>query len=267
VFVGSKRVTFLSKIAIFSYNPHSQGAKALSQKLGIKRIKHGHTSYVGAPGKTVINWGSGKTLPFPLNGCRVLNLPQSVALVSNKLSFFKQAAAAGNVRLPEWTADATQAKEWLAQGDCVVARTILSGHSGDGIVILETPVDFVQAPLYTKYVKKEQEFRIHCFKDQGVVDEQRKIKRPDFVGEPNWKVRNHQNGFIYVRDNIVVPEDVRVQALAALQVSGLDFGAVDVLWNKHEQKAYVLEINTAPGITGRSVQSYQEAILKSCSLP
>ena len=43
-----------------------------------------------------------------------------------------------------------------------------------------------------------------------------------------------------------------------LKELGLDFGAVDVIWNEHESKAYVLEINTAPGLEGSTVEDYKE---------
>jgi glutathione synthase/RimK-type ligase-like ATP-grasp enzyme len=38
--------------------------------------------------------------------------------------------------------------------------------------------------------------------------------------------------------------------------SGLDFGAVDVIWNERQQRAYVLEINSAPGLEGTTIDDY-----------
>lgn len=254
-------MTSSNKVFIFSYNPHSEGAKNLAKETGFKRVKHQGSSFRGGPGTVLINWGSAATLPSYLPGTKIINPPQMVSRSSNKRSFFQEVAQ-GNCRIPDWTCDPNVARQWIDQGAIVVARTILNGHSGAGIEILELGRPFVEAPLYTKYVKKEKEFRVH-FAFGSQIDVQRKIKRPDFIGEPNWRVRNHQNGFIYVRDNIVVPQDVFTQALQAFTASGLDFGAVDVIWNEYEQKAYVLEINTAPGITGRSVQGYKEAFLKA----
>jgi glutathione synthase/RimK-type ligase-like ATP-grasp enzyme len=45
-------------------------------------------------------------------------------------------------------------------------------------------------------------------------------------------------------------------AVAAL---GLDFGGVDVIWNERRQMAYVLEVNTACGLEGQTVNDYAEA--------
>ena len=41
---------------------------------------------------------------------------------------------------------------------------------------------------------------------------------------------------------------------------GLDFGAVDVIYNGHSNRAYVLEINTAPGLTGTTLDNYAAAL-------
>jgi D-alanine-D-alanine ligase-like ATP-grasp enzyme len=40
----------------------------------------------------------------------------------------------------------------------------------------------------------------------------------------------------------------------------LDFGAVDVIWNEKQQRAYVLEVNTAPGLEGQTVDDYARGI-------
>src|SRR3546814_19093490 len=43
----------------------------------------------------------------------------------------------------------------------IVCRTVLSGHSGVGIVIADNRDDLVPANLYVKYVKKKEEYRVH----------------------------------------------------------------------------------------------------------
>ena len=42
----------------------------------------------------------------------------------------------------------------------------------------------------------------------------------------------------------------------------LQFGAVDIIWNEKENKCYVLEINTAPGLVGTTLTKYTEAFTK-----
>jgi glutathione synthase/RimK-type ligase-like ATP-grasp enzyme len=149
------------------------------------------------------------------------------------------------------------ALHWIEEGETVVCRTVLNGHSGKGIVIAETVDELVDAPLYTKYIKKKSEWRVHIFNGQ-VIDIQRKVRNND-VEEVNWRVRNHANGFIYQRNNLAPPDCVLKAAVGAMNLTLLDFGAVDVIYNEHYDKAYVLEINCAPGLEGTTVERYVEA--------
>ena len=89
-----------------------------------------------------------------------------------------------------------------------------------------------------------------------------KKKRKDFEGEVNTKIRNYANGWVYCREDIIEPEDLRAQAVLAVHTLGLDFGAVDCIFNEKEQKTYILECNTAPGLAGSTIDSYRDAILK-----
>jgi len=164
-------------------------------------------------------------------------------------------------RTPPFTTSTGQAYSWIEDGCQVVARTILNGNSGAGIVLLseehlDEPV--VQAPLYVKYVPKKQEYRVHVFRGE-VVDVQRKARRKDVEDKDvNWKIRNHSNGFIFARGEALgdVPEDVLKQSKLAVAACGLDFGAVDVIFSDKEQAAYVLEINSAPGLSGSTLDGY-----------
>lgn len=163
------------------------------------------------------------------------------------------------VRCPEFTTDQIQATIWLQAGSTVVERHILNGNSGAGIRLVE-PGDeegVSRAPLYVKYVPKKQEYRIHVCGGEA-VDIQRKARRKDVEDDAiNWKIRNHDNGFIFARnEDGVVPPDVIVEAVKAVKVLGLAFGAVDVIFNEKEQKAYVLEVNTAPGLAGATLEGY-----------
>lgn len=163
------------------------------------------------------------------------------------------------VRTPEFTTDRHQALRWLMQGSTVVERHVLNGNSGEGIRLIEPngEEELRHPPLYVKYVPKKQEYRIHVCGGEA-VDIQRKARRKDVADEDiNWKIRNHDNGFIFARnEDGVVPPDVIVQAVNSVKILGLDFGAVDVIFNDKEQQAYVLEVNTAPGLSGSTLEGY-----------
>lgn len=172
-----------------------------------------------------------------------------------------EAAPQGNefVRTPPFTTDKAEAFRWLARGMTVVERHVLNGNSGAGIRLVESGGEeaISRAPLYVQYIPKKQEYRIHVCGGQA-VDIQRKARRKDVADEDiNWKIRNHDNGFVFARnEDGVVPPDVIVQAVNSVKILGLDFGAVDVIFNDKEQKAYVLEVNTAPGLSGTTLEGY-----------
>ena len=161
--------------------------------------------------------------------------------------------------IPEWTVCKQEALEWLEQGHTVVARTLLKGHSGNGIVLLSSidSLEEVNAPLYVKYIKKQQEYRVHVF-NGSVIDVQRKMRRTDTPDEDvNWQVRNHSNGFIFGREGVELPDTALTMCVDSVQALGLDFGAVD-----RSDTYYVLEVNTACGLTGTTLDKYKTAILE-----
>jgi hypothetical protein len=255
-------------LLLYSYNESSEGAKQLAQTLGIKRIKHTNSSFKGGPQHTIINWGSSKC-PDTFRLSKIINYFTEVALVADKLNYFRIINDnESHPRIPPWTVDLTVAAEWVTKGSTVCCRTILNGHSANGLVLATSLDELVQAPLYTRYIKKKDEYRVHITFGE-VIDVQRKaLRSTDDNGEPvdksqvDFRIRNLANGFIYVRHNFDTPEDVLIQAVRAYKVSGLHFGAVDVIYNEAEDKAYVLEINTAPGLCGSTVQSYANAFKK-----
>lgn len=247
---------------LYAHNPHSEGAAELAAALGIRRIRHEGSRYVGNPNKTVINWGSGAALPEAVARSRIINPPMRVAATSNKKRFFELLADT-DARIPDWTDERNTARQWLGEGHKIVGRSVLNGHSGQGITIFDprqhTAIDIPPLPLYTMYVPKRLEYRIH-FAFGAVIDAQRKIRDPD--REPrNWEVRNHENGFIFVRNNVEdnMPDDVLIQAHRCIERCGLDFGAIDIIYNESRNQAYVLEVNSAPGLTGQTIESYANA--------
>lgn len=202
----------------------------------------------------IINWGNSRWPNFRLAEC--INDPDSVAIAVNKLCTFQ--ALQDKCNIPEWTTDPKNIQntgEWLA-------RTNLTGFGGAGIILFDSNKDECpDAKLYVKYKKKKKEFRVHVFKGE-VIDITQKKKRKDFEGEVNTKIRNYGNGWVYCREDIVEPDDLREQAILAVHTLELDFGAVDCIYNEKENKTYVLEINSAPGMEGQTIEAYKNAILK-----
>lgn len=248
------------KIFINPYRRGSRSVKALANALGAKRIKLEGSRFRPTPDKFVVNWGSTR-LHFhrDIDFSNVLNTPYSVEIAASKLDALEGLQEEG-VPVPEFTTDKNTAQEWLNEGDAVVCRTVLNGSGGRGICLSTldgTPL--VDAPLYTKYVKKTAEYRVHVFMGQ-VLDVQQKKRKLDVPeDEVNWQIRNHDNGWIFAREGVEAPDVVLDVATNAVDALLLDFGAVDVVYNRHHG-AFVLEVNTAPGLEGTTLEKYAQAI-------
>lgn len=248
----------MSTAYIYPYKAASGSVSELQSRLNIKKIRRENSRFVGNANKTVINWGNSE-LPDTVNNANVINKPEAVKLATNKRTFFEITHEA--VRVPPFTTDQNVAKQWIEEGKKVVIREKLTGSSGEGIVLLDGSDEFEvynhrRARLYVQYIPKKDEFRIHVIGDK-ITDMQQKKRSRDVPDERvNYQIRNHHNGFIFAREGIEVPEDVKTQALAAIQKIGLDFGAVDVIWNQHRQEAYVLEVNCAPGLENTTADKY-----------
>lgn len=247
-------------IWIYPYKMGSKSVKALSEALGARVIKREGSRFREGRGKHIINWGASR-VPYG----NALNHHSAVALAGNKLHCFKTLNAA-EISIPEFTTDSNTATDWYGEGKIVVLRHKLNGHSGEGIEIVDPKQGDLMsaAPLYVQYIPKKDEYRVHIFKfeqdDVRAIHVQQKKRKLDVADDDvNWQVRNLDGGFIFATGGVEPPEDVIVQAKAALVASGLTFGAVDVIWNQKQQKAFCLEINTAPGLEGTTVTKYAEA--------
>lgn len=237
---------------IYPYNQGSKSARALAEALGGRVLKKQGSTWRARADDIVLNWGCVDMPIAPYARALVLNFPNRVRAASNKLLAF-QAMKELEVPIPDFW---TRKEEIPDDAFPIVCRTMLAGHSGAGIVMAATRADLVNAPLYVKYIKKQEEYRIHCGY-RSIISVQRKARSRDVPDDRvNWQVRNHANGFVYVREGVVPPESVTRAALDALEAVTLDFGAVDVIWNNRERKAYVLEVNTAPGLEGQTVIDY-----------
>lgn len=250
---------------LYIYSPRpSNGARELAEELDsregslrVRRLKQSGTKVLTSR-DVVINWGSASPFPARIQRARIVNTPEAIAEVSNKLTFFGKM---NDVRLndrrvtPVHFTSTTEATEYLRRkGGSIVCRRVLNGSGGDGIVIADTDGQLVDCQLYTRYINKRDEFRIHIMAGR-VIDQQRKARRlaDDDV---DWKIRNLANGFIYVRQDVNPPRCVIDVAKKCMENLSLDFGAVDVIYNAAQGRAFVLEVNSAPGLEGQTVVNY-----------
>lgn len=237
-------------LKILPYKIQSESARDLARALGVKRIIPGG-DYRPGYRTTVVNWGCSEPHFVTSN---ILNRPEAVRLASNKLSTLKTLKEKG-VSVPEFTTHAETAKLWQEDGFRVVVRHKLQSHSGQGIQICQPEDELPHAPLYTKYTRKDKEFRVHVFKGRA-IDWSEKCRRNG--AEPvSTLIRNHANGWVFCREGRVIPQFALTNSIEAVAALGLDFGAVDVI--VRGDRSWVLEVNTAPGLEGTTLQRYVEA--------
>lgn len=267
-----------SRISILPYGPSDSVrslkdamGEILGQRVAALRID-GSTIYRGRSNDIIVNWGNSRFDDArALGTARVLNSPEAIRRASMKTEAMA-ALQAASVPTVEFTTDQGVAGHWLATGSLVYARTVLQGHSGEGIVMAHrnpseingvgnafTVQDSLpQARLYTKGILvQRREFRIHVV--NGTVTYVQQKKRADgAVDRPEYSnvVRNYHTGWIYASSD-VRPNDAALRAAVdSVAALGLDFGAVDVITRRDD--AWVLEVNTAPGLQGTNLSTYAE---------
>jgi hypothetical protein len=256
----------MHNLKIYPYIMGSESAKALSELLGSKRVRDSGR-YTPKRGHTICNWGNGRAPSWlgtaASRGVRILNHPNAVNVAGNKLSTF-QALQRASIAIPEFTTHKTIAQTWLTAGDIVVERHNLRGSSGEGIRIVslddeDTEAEIHNAPLYTKFIPKTAEYRVHIFNGQMIDYVQKKrvsTERRDDTFNPY--ISSMEHGWVFTRTEVPeVPSVIRL-AQAAVTALGLDFGAVDIM--TYEGRSYVLEVNTAPGLAGTTLVKYGNAL-------
>lgn len=241
-------------LKILPYKIGSLSAKRLARTLGILRVS---PSYNAKRSDTIINWGNSHPPHFRWMD-QDLNKPHAIALASNKLHTFAELVCKGFNYLPQFTKEFEDAEDWIDNGHTVYCRRFLSSHSGHGIVIADRVDKLINAPLYTIKTKHRDEYRVHVFKGE-IIDVQKKKKRLGFNGSSTG-IRNHSSGWVYARSDIEYPDILCSIAIQAVELLGLDFGAVDIGHRVRDNKFFVFEINTAPGLEGSTLTAYANAI-------
>lgn len=245
----------LARIMVRPPSRPSEGAQAVNEMLGddsrLSRRDPAPAQY-----RTIINWGNTATIRSGNANVRVINRPEAVAAAVNKLSALSTLRS-GGVRVPDFSTDKP-----VGSRDIYLARTVLNGSGGEGIVVIRPGDVIPDAPLYTKYIRKVAEVRIHVAFGNAIFL-QMKLRERDTEQTADQKlIRNHDNGWVFAPRPIegAVLEAAAAEAIKAVAALGLDFGAVDIITGKRDDLPYVLEVNTAPGIQSPTLkEAYKQA--------
>lgn len=247
------------RVRLLPYGP-SNSARALAQRLNVRRLRTPGSRFRARDGDTIINWGHNGCAPHGglpgtwwMGTVRWINHPSKLGNARDKLACFQKLTAA-SVPTVEWTIDKARAIGWITGGTDVFVRATTTGQGGAGISVCPhdgpDPHVLPDAPLYTRYFRARHEYRAHVIGDKVWVSKKRRRNG----AEPN-AVRNHANGYVYCTENVDPHDNVIEVALDAVRALQLDFGAVDILCTDRGD-ARVLEVNTAPGLEGRTLDFY-----------
>jgi hypothetical protein len=237
-----------AKYFIYPYTQHSAGSIMLSEELDGKRVKLHDSIYTHKPENILINWGNGNC-PYPM----ALNPASAINEVIDKIKFFKKLA--GTSLVPPVAFSQAEAKANLSYP--IVCRTLTDDSDGHGIVIADKDAQVVPAKLYTQYIDKTSEYRIHMGRNQlgqlVVICRQKKYLSEDFTGDKRiWT--GGQCKFSYIET--AVGPVIAVAKAAFEQFPELTFGAFDIVYNNSTEEAYVLEINSAPMMNTDTTKAY-----------
>lgn len=285
----------MPRLIFYPYKMGSASGRTLSRSLDATRV-YPDRRYRPRRGDLIVNWGNSTTPNWDALredvGVKMLNSPISVKKASNKLLTLRVLEDA-EISIPRFTTDRETAQEYNG----VYARHELSGNSGSGIeyiaqvgenmaeevqnyidrlreivtvssivasdLLVQVPTgtpELPLAPLYTERIDTKSEYRVHVFEGK-VISYAKKRRREDWEGDETNReaIRSYDNGWVFCRENLRRLERIEQIAVDAVEALGLDFGGVDIVKDQ-DNKEFVLEVNTACGIEGETLEAYKLAI-------
>jgi len=253
-------------------NAGSRSARRLAEALGVGLATSGRHRSTEAD-RFVINWGvSREQANFRQRRLSYSNTPEAVANCVNKVRTLRSLSGEG-VPTIDWVAngDTEKVRHWLVQDGKVVVRHTTTGHSGAGIQIVRRSEAIPDAPLYTRYFKKQAEYRVHVFYGQAILIQQKKRMNEERRQNGDALVRTHANGWVFAVNDLACDakhyrERLVELATRAAAAVGANHCAVDILV-KHpanrpmrDWDMVVCEINSAPALEADStLNAYVEA--------
>ena len=252
------------KVAILPYKVASVSSKRLAKGLEIKGIRTFESKYEDREGRLVINWGHSKTPGWYKGEGKIINSFSAVEKAKNKLTSLNILRDFG-VSVPFFTTDRGEAESYLqVDRNRMVGRTLLEGSRGAGCYLLSSRDEDIEVAsglhdheykLFTQYIPKSAEFRVHVHGGEVFDITQKKKKSSLSLTTFQYKIRSYENGWVFCRNGIEIPPKLEEESIAAVTALGLDFGAVDIVWNRN-MGVFVLEVNTAPALTGQTLENY-----------
>ena len=215
-------------------------------------------------------------------GSTILNCREMVRTSSNKKQARRTFAEQG-IPAPRLFTRASQ----IRKADLPVVGRISYHKKGKGFWLCKTLPQVERAleggaTHFMEYVPNAREYRVHTFvKARALTSEERdpedyasiKISEKVWTGEGASSAagpqRNHQYGWSFLGPQGRREEEldvVRRAAKQAISALGMDFGAVDVMYNLRNKLPYVLEVNSTPSLANEQADTchrYADRILRT----
>lgn len=218
--------------------------------------------------RNVINWGVSdyENWGFSQRHVNISQPVQAAEICANKIRTLETLADQQVPHIQFLVGDNLPANQlaanaWLESDGKIVVRNVLNGHSGVGIQIIRRGEAIPYAPLYTRYFKKNAEYRLHVAFGSVILIQQKRRQNGHTSDDSNdLLIRTHGRGWNFCvndldYDSMDYRGAIQTLALRGAEAVGLNHGAVEILV-KHEGGAYkdavICEINSAPSLSGDS---------------
>jgi Glutathione synthase/Ribosomal protein S6 modification enzyme (glutaminyl transferase) len=195
----------------------------------------------------IINWGN-HIFGNNYDKFFALNRPSAVALSSNKRI---SRGVLQNAGVPVPVTHFLESYVFLPVMKYPIIARPPHHHAGKNFHIVQSESDFSQFVksidlgwYFSEIFEKTHEFRVHAAHGKVLVTHE----KPLIPGELRANQAINHEKWRALKWSEFIPA-VSLAALEAVEVLGLDYGAVDVMYNAENGKVAIAEVNTSPEIT------------------
>lgn len=227
-----------NSIIVLSPDISEDSAKHLAEALGAKWENPYKTENRDfSKYDLIFKYGFSKAIKKkPIIG-KVLNKTEATNIAMDKIAVFK-VLEKEKITVP-FTVDKDVARQWFKKGNVVVARSLVKGANGAGLVYCETEqkLENTEAIFWTKYIEHTNEFRVNIWRNKviSIYDKKRK---------PHKGEKTELFDFILYKGQENHPQLVNMVQKVWENI-GLDWCGIDILCTKGGE-LILLEINSAP---------------------
>ncbi len=111
-----------------------------------------------------------------------------------------------------------------------------------------------------EYFNATSEYRIHASPWVGEIFSVKKIFKPELKDTGEWIKSFDKCIFLESFNRPAKFPEMVEESIKAVKCMGLDFGAVDIMFNNETKDYSIAEVNTAPGLLEKSVAAYKVAL-------